>query len=64
MISRSAEPCAPRPEPGETTAQRFCRENLLKTDGQLPDVYIIPSAVWLSPNAVLVDRKYDKDLQI
>lgn len=33
-------------------------------DGQLPDVYIIPSTAWLAPNAVLVDRKYDKQGQI
>lgn len=32
-------------------------------DGQLPDVYIIPSTAWLAPNAVLVDRKYDKEGQ-
>lgn len=32
-------------------------------DGKLPDVYIIPSTSWLAPNAVLVDRKYDKEGQ-
>lgn len=32
-------------------------------DGNLPDVYIIPSTAWLAPNAVLVDRKYDKEGQ-
>ena len=29
-------------------------------DGQLPDVFIIPATAWEKPNAVLVDRKYDK----
>lgn len=29
-------------------------------DGQLPDVFVIPAAAWKNPNAVLVDRKYDK----
>ena len=29
-------------------------------DGQLPDVFVIPSTVWKTPNAVFVDRKYDK----
>ena len=29
-------------------------------DGQLPDVFVIPASEWKSPNAVLVDRKYDK----
>ena len=29
-------------------------------DGKLPDVFIIPSSAWKTPNAVLVDRKYDK----
>lgn len=33
------------------------------TDSQLPDVFIIPSTAWLAPNAVLVDRKYDKEGQ-
>lgn len=32
-------------------------------DGSLPKVYIIPSTAWLAPNAVLVDRKYDKEGQ-
>jgi hypothetical protein len=32
-------------------------------DGQLPDVYIIPSTAWLAPNAVPVDRKYEKEGQ-
>ena len=32
-------------------------------DGQLPDVYIIPSTAWLAPNAVAVDRKYEKEGQ-
>ena len=29
-------------------------------DGQLPDVFVIPAIAWNIPNAVLVDRKYDK----
>ena len=29
-------------------------------DGQLPDVFVIPATAWKTPNAVLVDRKYDK----
>ena len=29
-------------------------------DGKLPDVFVIPATAWLNPNAVLVDRKYDK----
>jgi hypothetical protein len=29
-------------------------------DGRLPDCYIIPSTAWEHPNAVLVDRPYDK----
>ena len=29
-------------------------------DGQLPDVFVIPAIAWSIPNAVLVDRKYDK----
>ena len=29
-------------------------------DGQLPDVFVIPATAWKNPNAVLVDRKYDK----
>lgn len=29
-------------------------------DGQLPDVFVIPAIAWSTPNAVLVDRKYDK----
>ena len=29
-------------------------------DGQLPDVFVIPATAWNNPNAVLVDRKYDK----
>ena len=28
--------------------------------GQLPDIFIIPALVWCTPNAVFVDRKYDK----
>ena len=30
------------------------------TDGELPKVYIIPATAWETPNAVLVDRNYDK----
>lgn len=29
-------------------------------DDNLPDVYIIPATAWQEPNAVLVDRNYDK----
>lgn len=29
-------------------------------DGQLPEVFVIPATAWNKPNAVLVDRKYDK----
>ena len=29
-------------------------------DGNLPDVFVIPASAWATPNAVLVDRKYDK----
>ena len=29
-------------------------------DGDLPDVFVIPASAWATPNAVLVDRKYDK----
>lgn len=29
-------------------------------DGELPDVFVIPATAWKNPNAVLVDRKYDK----
>ena len=37
------------------------RKFLLRfTDGKLPDVYIIPATVWLTPNEVFVDRDYGK----
>ena len=29
-------------------------------DGKLPDVFVIPATAWAAPNAVLVDRNYDK----
>ena len=29
-------------------------------DGEQPHIFIIPSTVWMEPNAVFVDRKYDK----
>lgn len=29
-------------------------------DDRLPEVYIIPATAWQKPNAILVDRKYDK----
>ena len=29
-------------------------------NGQIPDVFVIPATAWSVPNAVLVDRKYDK----
>ena len=29
-------------------------------DGHLPDVFVRPATAWNNPNAVLVDRKYDK----
>lgn len=41
-----------------STSRIVCYLNFI--DGQLPDVYIIPSTAWLAPNVVLVDRKYDK----
>ncbi len=28
------------------------------TDGELPEVFIIPGSAWLDPNAVLVDKNY------
>jgi hypothetical protein len=28
-------------------------------EGQEPNLYLIPSTVWLAPNAVFVDRNYD-----
>ncbi len=32
-------------------------------DGQLPHIFIVPSTVWKTPNAVFVDRIYDKPNQ-
>ena len=32
-------------------------------DGEMPEVYVIPITAWKTPNAVLVDRKYDKPKQ-
>lgn len=32
-------------------------------DGKLPDVFVIPSTVWENPNAVFVDRNYEKEGQ-
>lgn len=32
-------------------------------DDKLPEIYIIPATAWHEPNAVLVDRKYDKPEQ-
>ena len=29
-------------------------------DDQLPDVFVIPATAWAEPNAVLVERNYDK----
>ena len=29
-------------------------------DDQLPDVFVIPATAWDKPNAVLVERNYDK----
>lgn len=29
-------------------------------EGKLPDVFVIPASAWQNPNAVFVDRKYDK----
>ena len=29
-------------------------------DGQLPDVFVSPATAWAEPNAVLVERNYDK----
>ena len=33
---------------------------LLFEDGTLPACYVIPSRVWKAPNALFVDRNYDK----
>ncbi len=32
-------------------------------DGSLPDIYIIPSKAWETPDSVLVDRPYGKGLK-
>lgn len=32
-------------------------------DGELPKVYIIPATAWKTPNAVLVNRNYNKEGQ-
>ena len=29
-------------------------------EDKLPDIFVIPASAWKNPNAVLVDRKYDK----
>ncbi|OUN99665.1 hypothetical protein B5F98_00345 [Pseudoflavonifractor sp. An44] len=34
------------------------------TDGNLPDCYVVPSTAWAAPNALLVDRNYEKPGQI
>lgn len=33
---------------------------LLFSNGALPDCYVIPSQAWNNPNALLVERNYDK----
>ncbi len=33
---------------------------LIFKDGGLPDIFLVPAKVWKEPNAVFVDRKYDK----
>lgn len=33
------------------------------SDGELPEVYIIPATVWKNPNAAFVSRNYDKSGQ-
>lgn len=33
---------------------------LLFSNGTLPDCYVIPSQTWKDPNALFVDRNYDK----
>lgn len=33
------------------------------TDGELPKAYIIPATVWKNPNAIFVERNYDKPEQ-
>ena len=33
----------------------------LFTEGEEPKLFLIPSTVWLTPNAVFVDRNYDGD---
>ena len=29
-------------------------------ENELPEIYVIPATAWKNPNAVLVDRNYDK----
>ena len=35
----------------------------LLTEGQEPQIFLIPSLVWREPNAIFVDRKYDVEGQ-
>ena len=44
-----------------TTHRIVCHIHFI--DGQLPDVFVIPATAWAEPNAVLVDRNYDKPSQ-
>jgi hypothetical protein len=37
---------------------------LVFEQNRLPDIFLIPSEVWLDPNEVFVDRDYDKPGQI
>lgn len=36
---------------------------LLFYPGRLPEVYVIPATAWQTPNALLVDRNYEKEGQ-
>lgn len=35
---------------------------LIFKQGNIPDIFLIPSEVWKVPNEIFVDRKYDKPL--
>ncbi len=41
-------------------SERFLICYLRFVDGKLPDVFIFPATVWKNPNALFVDRPYDK----
>ena len=48
------------PKDKVTLSDNFLFCYLRFTDGFLPDVYVFPSSVWKTPNALFVDRPYDK----